>query len=66
VVAEGLAIGDFVTFEMRLEDGDVIFGPAGPISTTFSSTVIQVIPQPGTALPMGLGLIGLSARQRAN
>jgi hypothetical protein len=66
VVAEGLAIGDFVTFEMRLEDGDVIFGPAGSISTTFSSTVIQVIPQPGTALLMGLGLIGLSARQRAN
>ena len=62
-VAEGLAIGDFVTFEMGLTAGDAI---AGPSSTTFSSTVIQVIPQPGTALLMGLGLIGLSARQRAN
>jgi hypothetical protein len=66
VVAEGLAIGDFVTFEMGMTAGDAIAGPAGSISTTFSSTVIQVIPQPGTALLIGLGLIGLGARQRAN
>jgi hypothetical protein len=66
VVAEGLAIGDFVTFEMGMTAGDAIEGPAGSISTTFSSTVIQVIPQPGTALLIGLGLIGLGARQRAN
>jgi hypothetical protein len=63
VVAEGLAIGDFVTFEMGMTNGDSISGPS---STTFSSTVIQVIPQPGTALLLGLGLIGLSAKQRAN
>jgi len=57
----GVAVGDFVTFDLGFTAGDAVVGPS---STTFSSAVIQVIPQPGTSLLMGLGLIGLGARRR--
>ncbi len=63
VVGSAVAIGDFVTFEMGFTAGDSISGAS---SITFNSAAIQVIPQPGTALLMGLGLIGLSASRQAS
>jgi hypothetical protein len=59
----GVTVGDFVTFDMGFTAGDSV---AGPSSTTFSSAVIQVIPEPGTTLLIGLGLVGLGARRRVH
>jgi len=48
-------------FDLQLTDGDVI---EFANSTTFSGALITVMPEPGTALLLGLGLLGLATTQR--
>jgi len=54
-VVTGASGGDQVDFNFGLTAGDAIDAP----STSFNGAVINV-PEPGTALLMGLGLIGLA------
>ena len=55
---------DEVVFDMTMTAGDSISPSSGlPI---FSDAVINPIPEPGTALLMGLGLAGLAAAGRRN
>jgi hypothetical protein len=52
---------DQILFDLTTTTGDVISG-----SPTLSGAVINPIPEPGTALLMGLGLAGLAAAGRRN
>ena len=47
--------------------GDEIIGAAGSVLTANNTSVtLTVIPEPGTALLMGLGLVGLASGGRRN
>ncbi len=55
-----------LTFGEQLEFGSVAIGTGGEILSTYQSDSFSfsVIPEPGTALLMGLGLAGLAAQRR--
>jgi hypothetical protein len=66
LVLGNVAADEFVNFDMGLTAGDAIAGANGlPLSgpTTFQGATINV-PEPGTALLMGLGLAGLAGAGR--
>jgi hypothetical protein len=50
-------------FDLVQTDGDVPFAEGGAQSLSINNAVINV-PEPGTALLMGLGLTGLAAAGR--
>jgi hypothetical protein len=51
-----------------VNSGDAISNLAGPVAANFTGSVVSVnpIPEPGTALLMGLGLVGLGVAGRRN
>ncbi len=55
-----------LTFGEQLEFGSVAIGNGGEVLSTYQSDSFSfsVIPEPGTALLMGLGLAGLAAQRR--
>ena len=60
MVLGAVGANDTITFDIGLTDGDAI---AGASVINFNSAVINV-PEPGTALLMGLGLAGLAGAGR--
>jgi len=63
-IVSGASGGDFVGFDLGTTLGDAITAPGGgAVATTFSGATINV-PEPGTALLMGLGLAGLAGAGR--
>jgi len=63
-IVSGASGGDFVGFDLGTSLGDAITAPGGAsVATTFSGATINV-PEPGTALLMGLGLAGLAGAGR--
>jgi hypothetical protein len=61
VILGDVGAADQIAFDMALAPWDAIEGPS---SVTFIDAVINPIPEPGTALLMGLGLFGLTALRR--
>jgi hypothetical protein len=55
-----------LTFGEQLEFGSAAIGNGGEILSTYQSDSFSfsVIPEPGTALLMGLGLAGLATQRR--
>ncbi len=55
-----------LTFGENAEFGAVAIGDGGEVLSTYqsSSFTLTVIPEPGTAVLMGLGLVGLAANRR--
>jgi len=53
-----------LNFDIVQTAGDVPFSGGGAISVTINNAVINLIPEPTTALLMGLGLAGLAAAGR--
>jgi hypothetical protein len=62
-IVSGASGSDQVDFGLSLTTGDVIEFGGIAVATTFSGAVVNV-PEPGTALLMGLGLAGLAGAGR--
>ena len=64
----GIPVGGLISIDVVLNVGDGCFGaggtPCAPGDLATFGTTVNVVPEPGTALLMGLGLVGLGATRR--